>query len=99
VKRQANDWTRTVNGKAQIPRGGRTADICYGQIPHRSSIIINNGEVTLGTVHSRRDVDTRCRRDCIRHPPRHGLRQIDSGGIPDAVCNGDTSRLYPLALP
>ena len=28
-------------------------------------------------------------------PHRHGLRQIDSGGIPGAVCNGDTSRLYP----
>ena len=65
-----------------------------------SSIVVNNGEGTLRTVHSRRDVDTRYRRNRIDYVPhRQGLRQIDSCRIPSAVCNSDTPRLYPLALP
>src|SRR5262249_27552865 len=100
VQRRANDWARTVNSNAQITRGGRTADIGYGQILHWGSIVINNGEAILRTVHSRRDVDPRCRRNRIDHVPhRHSLRQIDGGRIPGAVCNGDTPWLYPLALP
>ena len=49
---RASNLARTVSSNAQVPCGCPTVDICYRQISHRGSIIVNDTEAAMRVIKS-----------------------------------------------